>query len=61
LLGLVLVMDVRHPMTKLDKEMLGWFLSTARPFHILLSKSDKLNKDEANIALRHVAETLARF
>jgi len=54
-------MDVRHPMTKLDKEMLGWFLSTARPFHILLSKSDKLNKDEANIALRHVAETLARF
>ena len=48
------------PMTTLDRKMLDWFLSTARPVHILLGKSNKLNKDDANIALRHVAKTVAQ-
>ena len=59
--GLVLIMDARHLITALDKQMLDWFLPTGKPVHILLSKADKLNKQQANNALHHVAETLALF
>jgi GTP-binding protein len=59
--GLVLIMDARHPMTALDKQMLNWFLPTGKPVRILLSKADKLNKQQANNILRHVAENLALF
>ncbi|MGH8710462.1 MAG: ribosome biogenesis GTP-binding protein YihA/YsxC [Burkholderiales bacterium] len=57
--GLVLIMDARHPITTLDKQMLDWFLPTGKPVHILLSKADRLNKQQANNALHHVTETLA--
>ncbi len=57
--GLVLIMDARHPITTLDKQMLDWFLPTGKPVHILLSKADRLNKQQANNALHHVAETLS--
>lgn len=42
LVGLVLVMDARHPLTTLDLRMLDWFLPTGRPVHALLTKADKL-------------------
>src|SRR3954452_12397131 len=42
LVGLVLVMDIRRPLLELDHQMLGWFLPTGRPVHILLTKADKL-------------------
>ncbi len=57
--GLVLIMDARHPITTLDKQMLDWFLPTGKPVHILLSKADRLNKQQANNALHRVTETLA--
>ena len=57
--GLVLIMDARHPITTLDKQMLDWFLPTGKPVHILLSKADKLNKQQANNSLHHVTETLS--
>jgi GTP-binding protein len=57
--GLVLIMDARNPITTLDKQMLDWFLPTGKPVHILLSKADKLNKQQANNALHHVTETLS--
>ena len=59
--GLVLIMDARHPITALDKQMLDWFLPTGKPVHVLLSKADKLNRQQANNSLRHVAEVLAKF
>ena len=59
--GLVLIIDARHPITMLDKQMLDWFLPTGKPVHILLSKADKLNKQQANSALHGVSETLALF
>ena len=46
LIGLVLVMDARHPLKELDKQMLDFFASTGKPVHILLSKADKLSKNE---------------
>jgi GTP-binding protein len=59
--GLVLILDARHPLTALDIQMLDWFLPTGKPIHVLLSKADKLNRQQANIALRNVAEVLAKF
>lgn len=45
--GLVLVMDARHPLTPLDRQMLDWFGPTGKPIHILLTKADKLSRSAA--------------
>ncbi len=42
--GLVLVMDIRHPMSDFDAMMLDWGAACQMPVHILLSKADKLKK-----------------
>jgi GTP-binding protein len=57
--GLVLVMDARHPMTPLDVQMLEWFAPTGKPVHVLLTKADKLSKQEAVAQLRKVSDMLA--
>jgi GTP-binding protein len=59
LAGLVLIMDARHPLTPLDRQMLGWFAPTGRPIHILLTKADKLSRSEAKQALMKVQSALA--
>lgn len=59
LCGLVVMMDVRHPLTPLDQQMLDWAQSHGRPAHILLTKSDKLGRGAAGNALAAVRKTLA--
>ena len=44
--GLVLLMDVRHPLKDLDQMMIDWALNRDLPVHILLTKSDKLSRSE---------------
>lgn len=44
--GLVLLMDVRHPLKDLDQMMIDWALNRELPVHILLTKADKLSKSE---------------
>ena len=61
LIGLVLIMDVRHPMKPLDIQMLDFFALTERPVHILLSKADKLSKNEQIKALAAVKKALKPF
>ena len=56
--GLVLVMDCRHPLTPLDRQMLDWFSPTGRPVHVLLTKSDKFSRSEANKTLAAVRKEL---
>ena len=56
--GMVLIMDVRHPLTPLDREMLDWFAPTGKAIHILLTKSDKLSRQEAQKILAGVRNTL---
>ncbi len=58
LLGLVLIMDARHPLKELDYKMLEFFGSTGKPIHIVLSKSDKLNNHEKSQTLKHVSAVL---
>lgn len=52
--GLVLMMDIRHPLKELDKWMINWALTGSLPIHILLTKSDKLTNAQANSELLQV-------
>lgn len=59
--ALILIMDSRRPFTDLDRQMLEWFAPTGRPIHCLLTKADKLNRNEATNALREAKKTLASY
>jgi len=61
LAGLVMIMDIRHPMTDLDRRMMDWYLPTGRPIHVLLSKADKLSRQEQTKVLRQVKQALAEL
>ncbi|WP_151632736.1 ribosome biogenesis GTP-binding protein YihA/YsxC [Noviherbaspirillum aerium] len=52
LAALVLIMDSRRPFTDLDVQMLEWFAPTGKPVHCVLTKADKLNRNESANALR---------
>ncbi|MEC4721552.1 ribosome biogenesis GTP-binding protein YihA/YsxC [Noviherbaspirillum sp. CPCC 100848] len=52
LAALVLIMDSRRPFTDLDIQMLEWFAPSGKPVHCLLTKADKLNRNESTNALR---------
>ena len=57
--GLILVMDVRHPLQPFDQQMLDWALAASMPVHILLTKADKLKKGPATSTLLKVRASLA--
>lgn len=61
LIGLILIMDARHPLKELDVRMLDFFALTGRPVHILLSKADKLSKNEQMKTLSAVKKALKPF
>jgi GTP-binding protein len=56
--GLVLLMDVRHPLQPFDRQMLDWALQASMPVHILLTKADKLSRGAAGTALLQVRAEL---
>jgi GTP-binding protein len=56
--GLVLVMDSRHPLQPLDRQMLDWFCPSGKPVHVLLTKSDKLSRGEAGLTLAKTRKEL---
>jgi GTP-binding protein len=58
LCGIVLVMDVRHPLTEFDMQMIEWCEYTKLPLHILLTKADKLNYGAAKNTLLKVKREL---
>lgn len=47
LVGLVLIMDIRRPMTELDRNLLQWLEPHPRLLHVVLTKSDKVSRNEA--------------
>jgi GTP-binding protein len=61
LAALVLIMDSRRPFTDLDTQMLEWFATTGKPIHCILSKADKLNRNDATNALRQVRTVLSSY
>src|SRR3954462_10564885 len=57
--GLIVVMDIRHPMKEIDRQLLSWFEATGKPAHVLLTKADKLGRQPAVEQLRATTKTLA--
>ena len=47
LAGVVLLMDVRHPLKPQDRQLIDWVVRLGRPLHVLLTKADKLSRGEA--------------
>lgn len=58
--GLVMMMDIRHPFTDFDSQMLEWCRHTGMPVHILLTKADKLGRGAAGCTLLQVRQALSR-
>ncbi len=61
LIGLVLIMDARRPLTPLDRQMLDWYAPGGRPIHVLLTKSDKLTRGPAKQTLDSTRRDLAAW
>ena len=58
LAGLVMIMDVRHPLTDFDRQLLDYAGPLSLPVHVLLSKSDKLGRGAGQQALAAVKRGL---
>ena len=56
--GLVLLMDIRHPLQDFDTMMLGWAADMGMSVHILRTKSDKLKRGAAKTSLLQVCQYL---
>ncbi|HAT7073359.1 TPA: YihA family ribosome biogenesis GTP-binding protein [Legionella pneumophila] len=54
--GLILLMDVRHPLKDLDQILVNWALHRELPVHILLTKADKLSRSEVKNAVLKVRQ-----
>jgi GTP-binding protein len=56
--GLVVVMDIRHPLKEYDRQMLGYAVSRGLPAHAILTKADKLSRGAQGTALLEVRKQL---
>ncbi|MFN0164140.1 MAG: ribosome biogenesis GTP-binding protein YihA/YsxC [Burkholderiales bacterium] len=59
--ALVLIMDARHTFTVLDLQMLEWFVPRQLPVHVLMTKSDKLNRQEQQVCLRNAEARVSDY
>ena len=60
LAGVVVLMDIRHPLTALDETLFGWCRAAAVPVLAVLTKADKLARGRRAAALSEVRGRLAR-
>lgn len=56
--GLVLLMDIRHPLQPFEQEIIQWASQVQLPVHILLTKADKLKRGPASTALLTVKKKI---
>lgn len=59
--GLLLVMDVRHPMKPLDYQLLAYCNHYNKPVHVLLNKTDKLSQAGEKAALKKLKSALTSY
>ncbi|KRA31815.1 GTP-binding protein [Rhodanobacter sp. Root627] len=57
--GLVLIVDIRHPLKEFDRMMLEFCFATQLPCHVLLTKADKLSRNQAMQALAALRKQFA--
>lgn len=61
LAGLVLIVDARRLLTDLDEQLIGWYAPSGLPLLVLLTKADKLTRQEGEAALKTAQASLARL
>lgn len=59
--GLMLLMDIRHPLKDYDLQMLQWAEHIGLPTHVLLTKSDKLKRGPAASTVLKIAAELKKM
>jgi len=60
LVGMILLMDIRHPLTDFDRMLLNWSAACPMPLHVLLTKADKLSFGAGKTALLKVSQALKK-
>ena len=56
--GLVVLMDIRHPLKDLDQQMIEWAVSADLPVMLLLTKADKLSQSARSKQAKMVREAI---
>jgi GTP-binding protein len=59
--GVLLIMDIRHPFKELDIQLLEYCEHRNLPVHLILNKSDKLNRSEVAKTLKEVKAALTHY
>lgn len=59
--GLVVLMDIRHPLKSLDQQIIKWAVQNNIPILVLLTKADKITPNARKIQLSMVNEVLLAF
>lgn len=59
--GLILIMDIRHPLKEYDRQCIEWAANVELPIHILLTKADKLSRGAALNTLIEVRKALELY
>ena len=59
--GLVLLMDIRHPLNSRDMDLIDFVTDYEKPVHILLTKCDKINRGPSNNTLLEVRKRLSGY
>ena len=61
LAGLILLMDIRHPLKEYDRNMVHWCTAAELPVYVILNKSDKLSRGKAGARLLDVKRQLSEY
>ncbi|HCM1319340.1 TPA: YihA family ribosome biogenesis GTP-binding protein [Vibrio parahaemolyticus] len=59
--GLVVLMDIRHPMKDLDQQMIFWAIDSRIPVQVLLTKADKLKSGARKQTLLKIRKQVETF
>lgn len=59
--GLVVLMDIRHPLKDLDQQMIQWAVDSGLPVMLLLTKADKLAQGARKAQVNMVREAILPF
>jgi len=59
--GLVIVMDIRHPLAEFDRQMIAWGARAELPLLLLLTKADKLSRNQVARTALEVKKAVAKM
>ncbi len=59
--GVVILMDIRHPLKDLDQQMIEWAVSAHLPIYLALTKADKLSQSAQSKTVKMVREAILPF